>query len=97
MVPAAGSFATLVNAAICSGVKKNTPPPVVRTAPILRLPSQLMVVLAVVGPVARPDETVNGFPLCQTPRTPSSHPPVRLSSQRGILVPKRLPRPQGRL
>ena len=50
-----------------------------------------MVVALVVGPVALPEEIVNGLPLCQTPRTPSSQPPATVSSQRGISVPKCLP------
>jgi len=47
------------------------------------------VAVAVPGPVARPEETVNTFPLCRMFRRPMSQPPTSESTQRGAEPRKR--------
>src|ERR1017187_151615 len=79
----------------------------VATLPMLREPpeksAQVDVTLAVVavvpvlGPVARPEPTVNGEPLSQIHRLPTSHPPNSVLAQRGMASPNLWPLPIGRV
>ena len=50
---------------------------------------------AVLGPVARPELTVNGSPLSQIHNAPKSQPPTSVFAQRGISAPMALPLPSG--
>src|ERR1035441_3509940 len=79
----------------------------VATLPMLHEPpeksAQVDVTLAVVavvpvaGPVARPEATVNGEPLSQIHRLPTSHPPISVLAHFGMLPANMWPLPSGKV
>src|ERR1017187_6430813 len=67
------------------------------TLPTLREPVYSAHVFTVLGPVLRPELTVNGEPLSQIHRLPKSHPPKSVLAQCGMASPNMWPLPIGRV